>query len=54
MRYTLIKMVATTRDRKHKPPHYTTPEDWLNGLYSMAWTMLAGWFAMDFRHSWFR
>ena len=27
MRDTLQLMVATMCDRKHKPPHYTTPED---------------------------
>ena len=27
MRYTLHSMVATTCDIKHKPPHYTTPEN---------------------------
>ena len=30
VRYTLEMMVATTCDREHKPPHYTTPEDRLN------------------------
>ena len=27
MRYTLHQIVAATCDIKHKPPHYTTPEN---------------------------